>query len=66
MRGRQPLQTSDAVGAAASQLGPDAQATFVLLNQGLGLSHGKCRRLFRDLFGIVLARATSLPLRLPP
>jgi transposase len=60
VQGRHPLQTSDAVGAAASQLGPDAQASFVLLNKALGLSHGKCRRLFRDLFGIVIARATSV------
>jgi transposase len=60
VQGRHPLQTSDAVGAAGSQLGPDAQASFVLLNKGLGLSHGKCRRLFRDLFGIVIARATSI------
>jgi transposase len=59
VQGRHPLQTSDAVGAAASQLGPDAQASFVLLNKALGLSHGKCRRLFRDLFGIVIARAYS-------
>ena len=60
VQGRHPLQTSDAVGAAGSQLGPDAQAAFVVLNKGLGLSHGKCRRLFRDLFGIVIARATSV------
>jgi len=60
VQGRHPLQTSDAVGAAASQLGPEAQAAFVLLNKGLGLSHGKCRRLFRDLFGIAIARATSV------
>jgi transposase len=59
VQGRHPLQTSDALGAAASQLGPEAQASFVLLNKGLGLSHGKCRRLFRDLFGITIARATS-------
>jgi transposase len=32
----------------------------VILNKGLGLSHGKCRRLFRDLFGITIARATSV------
>jgi transposase len=60
LQGRHPLQTSDAVGAAGSQLGPDAQAAFVILNKGLGLSHGKCRRLFRDLFGIVVARSTSV------
>jgi transposase len=60
VQGRHPLQTSDAVGAAGCQLGPEAQATFVILNKGLGLSHGKCRRLFRDLFGITIARATSV------
>lgn len=60
VQGRHPLQTSDAVGAAGSQLGPDAQAAFVILNKGLGLSHGKCRQLFRDLFGIAIARATSV------
>src|SRR5437899_2598406 len=31
IQGRHPLQTSDAVGAAASQLGPDAQAMTALL-----------------------------------
>ncbi len=60
VQGRHPLQTSDALGAAGSQLGPDAHATFVTLNKGLGLSHGKCRRFFRDVFGIVIARATSI------
>lgn len=60
VQGRHPLQTSDALGAAASQLGPDAHAAFVTLNKGLGLAHGKCRKLFQDLFGITLARATSI------
>jgi transposase len=60
VQGRHSLQTSDAVGAAASQLGPDAQAAFVLLHKGLGRSHGKCRRLSRDLFGVEIARATSV------
>jgi len=60
VQGRHPLQTSDAVGAAGNQLGPDAHATFVTLNKGLGLSHGKCQRFFRDVFGILIARATSV------
>lgn len=60
LQGQHPLQTSDALGAAGSQLGPDAHATFVTLNKGLGLSHGKCRRFFRDVFGILIARATSV------
>jgi transposase len=55
-RGRHPLQTSDATGAAASQLGPDAQAAVVLLNKDAGLSHGKIARAFDSLFGITLTR----------
>lgn len=59
VQGRHELQTSDALGAAASQLGPDAHAAMVILNKDMGLSHGKCARLFRTLFGIRVARATS-------
>ena len=59
VHGRHDLQTSDAIGAAASQLGPDAHAAFVILNKELGLSHGKCARVFKTLFGIPIARATS-------
>ena len=51
---RHPLQTSDALGAAASQLGPDAQAAIVHLNKHAGLSHGKIADYFRTLFGITL------------
>jgi transposase len=56
---RHELQTTSALGAAASQLGPDAHAAVVFLNKQLGLSHGKCARLFQTLFGISIARATS-------
>ena len=49
---RHPLQTSDALGAAASQLGPDAQAAIVHLNKQAGLSHGKIADFFWTLFGI--------------
>jgi len=59
VRGRHPLQTSDAVGAAASQLGPDAQALAVHLNKRSGLSHGKVAALFNALFGIGLSRGGS-------
>ncbi len=55
-RGRHPLQTSDATGAATSQLGPDAQAAVVLLNKDAGLSHGKVARTLDTLFGIALTR----------
>jgi len=60
LQGRHPLQTSDALGAAASQLGPDAHAALVVLHKELGLSHGKCARVLRQLFGITVARATSV------
>jgi transposase len=56
VQGRHPLQTSDATGAAASQLGPDAQAAVVSLNKDFGLSHAKISRLFGALFGIQLTR----------
>jgi transposase len=59
VQGRHPLQTSDALGAAASQLGPDAQAAVVQLNKEAGLSHGKISACLRTLFGIALTRGAS-------
>jgi len=59
LQGRHPLQTSDALGAAAAQLGPDAQAAVVELNKQAGLSHAKISRLFQSLFGIALTRGGS-------
>jgi transposase len=59
LQGRHPLQTSDALGAAATQLGPMAQASIVWLNKRLGLSHGKIADLFHQLFGIPLSRGGS-------
>jgi transposase len=59
VQGRHKLQTSDATGAAASQLGAEAHAALALLNKQCGLSHGKCRDVMQRLFGIDLARATS-------
>ena len=55
-QGRHRLQTSDALGCCASQLGPDAQAAIVQLNKDAGLSHGKISTLFATLFGITLSR----------
>jgi transposase len=59
VQGRHPLQTSDALGACASQLGPDAQALAVHLNKRAGLSHGKVAAFFRDAFGIGISRSGS-------
>lgn len=56
LQGRHRLQTSDALGAAASQLGPDAQAAAVELNKNAGLSQGKVSTVFWNLFGIKLTR----------
>jgi transposase len=56
VQGRHSLQTSDALGAAASQLGPDLQGLIVQLNKNAGLSHGKIQRLMDTLFGIKLSR----------
>jgi transposase len=64
IQGRHPLQTSDALGAAASQIGPDAQAAVVLLNKQAGLSHGKVVRVFDALFGIKLSRGASAQITL--
>jgi transposase len=60
VQGRHPLQTSDALGAAAAQLGPDAQAAVVELNKQGGLSHGKVTRCLKSLFGIRLSRGGSV------
>ena len=58
-QGRHPLQTSDALGAAASQIGPDAQAAAAVLHTQMGLSHGKVALAFKALFGITLTRGAS-------
>jgi len=56
VQGRHPLQTSDALGAAAVQLGPQAVALAVILNKQLGLSFGKIVQLLRDRFGLTVTR----------
>jgi transposase len=56
VQGRHPLQTSNALGCCASQLGPDAQALIVQLNKEAGLSQGKIGRFFQTCFDIKLTR----------
>jgi transposase len=56
VQGRHPLQTSDALGAAAVQLGPQAVAFAVLLNKRCGLAYGKIAALLRDRFGLTVTR----------
>lgn len=57
VRGRHPKQTSEALGAAASQLGPQAVALAAHLNKGLGLSFDKCTVLYETAFGIKVSRS---------
>jgi transposase len=56
---RHELQTSDALGAAAVQFGPDAQALMALLKNKLGLSYGDIVTLFQDAFGVELTRGAA-------
>ena len=64
VQGRHPLQTSDALGCCASQIGPEAQAAVVMLNKELGLSQGKISRFFGTFFGIKLSRGGSCQIML--
>ncbi|HYN07932.1 MAG TPA: IS66 family transposase [Vicinamibacterales bacterium] len=52
VQGRHPLQTSDALGAAAVQLGPHAIALAVSLNKQFGLSFGKIATVFQTRFAL--------------
>ena len=57
LQGRHPLQTSDALGAAAAQLGPQAIAFAVVLNKQLGLSYGKIAALFQQQYRLTVTRS---------
>jgi transposase len=59
VQGRHELETSNAAGAAQVQWGPRAHAAMAWLNKRLGLSHGKIKLLFEQLFDVKLGRATS-------
>lgn len=56
VQGRHPLQTSDAIGAAAVQLGPTAVAVAASFNKQLGLSFSKIGTLLADRFGLAVTR----------
>ena len=57
VQGRHPLQTSDALGAAAAQLGAQVIALVVVLNKQLGLSFGKIATLLQQLYGLTVTRS---------
>lgn len=54
VQGRHPLQTSDALGAAASQVGPNVQAALAFLNKRCGVTLGKLALVLKEVFGISL------------
>lgn len=56
VQGRHPLQTSDALGAAATHLGPHVVALVVAWHTGLGLPLGKVARILRTQFGLSVTR----------
>ena len=49
VQGRHPEQTSNALGAAGAQIGPNAKAWAAWLHYGLGLSFAKCSKLLARL-----------------
>ena len=57
IQGRHPLETSDAVGAAAVQLGPEALTLAALMNKQMGLSLGHTRQVLQQGFGLTASRA---------
>ena len=59
IRGHHPLQTSDATGAAQSQIGPNAQASIVYLNKRSGMSYGKIADFFKEAHGIDIQPSTA-------
>jgi transposase len=58
VQGRDPRQTSDALGAAAVQLGSDALALAVQMNKGLGMPHADVAAVLKDGFQLQVNRST--------
>jgi transposase len=57
VQGRHPLQTSDALGAAAVQVGPEAVTLGVLMNKSLGLPHADAATILKHGFGLTMSRS---------
>ncbi len=60
VQGRHPEQISDALGAAANQIGPNAVAFAAQLNKSTGASYGKVSRFFDAAFELPVNRSTLL------
>jgi transposase len=57
VQGRHPLQTSDAIGAAAVQVGPEAITLGVLMNKAQGLPHADAAAILKQGFGLTVSRS---------
>lgn len=57
-QGRHPLQTSDALGAAAVTVGPEALVLAAELSKPMGLSSGKIAEVLQIGFGLKVDRST--------
>lgn len=55
VQGRHPLQTSDALGAAAVQVGPEAVALGVLMNKSMGLPHADAAAILKYGFRLTMS-----------
>ncbi|MFQ5601625.1 MAG: transposase [Candidatus Krumholzibacteriia bacterium] len=58
VQGRHPEQISDALGAAANQIGPNAIALAIELNKSMGVSDGKIAKFFGDTYDLSVHRST--------
>ena len=57
VQGRHPLQTSDALRAAAVQVRPEAVTLGVLMNKSLGLPHADAAAILKQGFGLTMRRS---------
>lgn len=57
VQGRHPLQSSDAIGAAAVQVGPEAVTLAVLMNKLQGLPHAAAAAILKQGFGLTMSRS---------
>lgn len=57
IQGRHPLQTSDALGAAQVQVGPEALAFAAHLNKQLGISHARVAQVLQWGFALQVSRS---------
>jgi len=58
VQGRHAEQTSDALGAASIQIGPNAIGLAAEMKHGLGVSYGKAARVLSSAFELTIERST--------